>query len=313
MNGFLKKQSPRTSIAGYNIKWFVARLKMNREFSSFVLVEGDTDTKYYGRFINIDTCRITAACKNRENVERTIKACNEAKVRGVIGIADADMDRLAGTLDETIENLFYTDTADLETQIIDREIFEGLIWEKADPYKCRQLEKSEGITLYDYITVLCRRLSVLYYLNSKYHLGLHLKDEERRLARWFGDGLSFDWDGLLDYLIKNRGNQEITNEEIAKYQADAEEIFAKNDSILRGHSFTSLIAAILSRPEIAREDEDIFYADDSHQSKKRVEKWFVESMLRMCTPKFLQTELCQKIRDWQKANPGHQILKPEYS
>ena len=93
-----------------------------------LFVEGDTDETFFKSFVcseiyirqvdgSASRCGIDGGNKNR--VIETIKKANNEGIKGIVGIVDADFDHL-DTI-PSVENLYRTDTHDLESMLIKSE------------------------------------------------------------------------------------------------------------------------------------------------------------------------------------------------
>jgi hypothetical protein len=82
---------------------------------SYLLVEGDTDCRFFSNLSDISLCRIIPA-DGKSNVIDTLIELEKRGARGILGIVDADFWIIEGT--KPRENLLLTDTHDLETMIL---------------------------------------------------------------------------------------------------------------------------------------------------------------------------------------------------
>ena len=97
-----------------------------RDKSAILIVEGNTDTKFYNSFLcdekyvlqsDVFDNLVGINGGKKDKVIKTIKKANEEGFEGIIGIIDADFDNL---FDEVSiqENLYRTDTHDLESMLL---------------------------------------------------------------------------------------------------------------------------------------------------------------------------------------------------
>ncbi len=92
----------------------------------FLLVEGTTDRKFYARFVD-DTCQIVVA-NGKEQVIAVMSVLDSDGFTGAVAIVDADFDPLEDS-QPTSENIFQTDTHDLETLLIQSPALDKLLCE----------------------------------------------------------------------------------------------------------------------------------------------------------------------------------------
>ena len=94
-------------------------------YKSFLIVEGITDKKLFSGFIVKEKCEIIDA-RGRENAERILEILNRDSFIGVIAIVDSDFRHLENITPHH-DNLFFTDTHDMETMILKSPAFEKLL------------------------------------------------------------------------------------------------------------------------------------------------------------------------------------------
>lgn len=94
------------------------KIRLRREISSstFLLVEGSSDKVFYERFIDKEVCELEIAA-GKIRVINVLDILDKSMFSGVLGIVDADFDRLETSIHNR-SNLLRTDTHDLETMLI---------------------------------------------------------------------------------------------------------------------------------------------------------------------------------------------------
>jgi hypothetical protein len=83
---------------------------------SILVLEGDTDARVFKRFIEKSACKIVPA-HGKNNALKILEILGSGSFPGLLIIVDADFGRAEGKTIES-ENLFLTDTHDLETLIL---------------------------------------------------------------------------------------------------------------------------------------------------------------------------------------------------
>jgi hypothetical protein len=81
----------------------------------FILVEGDSDVRFYRKFFRQNTCKMEEVPGGKGQVEAILKELNKT-FRLILGIRDADFLHLEGK-SSPLSNLFLTDYHDLEIQL----------------------------------------------------------------------------------------------------------------------------------------------------------------------------------------------------
>ena len=107
------------------------RLVRQADKRTVLVLEGETDAKVFDRFIDKEACD-TEIAFGKKNVIEAIDLLEDEGFVGVIGIADADFDRLLG-VEHGLENLCLTDCHDLDLTIFASPALERYIAEYADP------------------------------------------------------------------------------------------------------------------------------------------------------------------------------------
>src|SRR6266446_3526644 len=101
---------------------------------SFLLLEGSEDLKRFTRFTDEHLCS-TMNCFGRSNLINAIKLLYEDGFAGALGLADADFDRLTGSL-ETHEGVIYSDSHDFDMDWACEQTLHRYLEEVGDPDKC---------------------------------------------------------------------------------------------------------------------------------------------------------------------------------
>jgi hypothetical protein len=96
------------------------RMRRSAFTGVFLLVEGSLDKVFYERFVDKLICQmvvISGKPSSKERVIAVLGILEKSNFLGVLGIVDADFDRLSASAHHS-PNLLRTDTHDLETMII---------------------------------------------------------------------------------------------------------------------------------------------------------------------------------------------------
>jgi len=109
---------------------------------AFLVVEGDTDARFYKRLVDAEKCLVTPA-HNKENVIQVLTILEGDNFAGLLAIVDADFDLLEGKI-FTYWNIFLTDTHDLETMVLKSPALEKLLLEMGSESKQENFRKKRG-------------------------------------------------------------------------------------------------------------------------------------------------------------------------
>jgi hypothetical protein len=107
---------------------------------TIIIVEGKTDVLIYGRLLNGELCT-TIPANNKENAINALDIIEEGSYDGVLAIVDSDFWRIDGNY-PIKENLFATDTHDLESLILSSNALEKVLAEYGDGEQIGRFEKS---------------------------------------------------------------------------------------------------------------------------------------------------------------------------
>lgn len=105
------------------------RMRRSTFTGVFLLVEGSSDKVFYERFVNKLICQmvvISGKPSSKERVIAVLGILEKSNFLGVLGIVDADFDRLVTSAHHS-PNLLRTDTHDLETMLINSAALEKLL------------------------------------------------------------------------------------------------------------------------------------------------------------------------------------------
>jgi hypothetical protein len=118
------------------------RMRRSQFKGTFIIVEGDTDQRFFKRFVEENLCQIVSAY-NKENAIDILEILDKDRFDGVLAIVDADFWRIDG-IEYLKANLFLTDTHDLETMILRSPALEKLMDELGSVNKIGELTKKYG-------------------------------------------------------------------------------------------------------------------------------------------------------------------------
>jgi hypothetical protein len=96
------------------------RLRRSTFSGAFLLVEGSSDRVFYERFVERETCvvmSISGKPSSKSRIVEILATLEGSNFPGVLAIVDTDFDYLNDALLRH-QNLFYTDTHDLETLLL---------------------------------------------------------------------------------------------------------------------------------------------------------------------------------------------------
>ena len=133
------------------------RLLQNERPSAVLVVEGRDDRLLMEKFIDPDACRIVVA-ENKKRVEDVIQILDNEPRTGILGLVDADFDRIAGRLPVS-QNIVMPDGHDVESMLIRSPALDNVLVEfgsekKIDSFNSDPFEAIDRIAR----TIGCLRL-----------------------------------------------------------------------------------------------------------------------------------------------------------
>jgi len=155
----------------------VTKLKMLRTGQSnkaFIVVEGITDSRLYGKLINQETCEVIIA-DSKSNVIQCMESCNTEGMKGIIGIADADFWRLEHHKDLP-KNLFLTDFHDSECMLIYSPAYDNILAEYANRTKYLKFEERKKTPVRQILLQSAAKIGYLRWYSLLHNTGLRFSD-----------------------------------------------------------------------------------------------------------------------------------------
>jgi hypothetical protein len=261
---------------------------------AFLIVEGSSDSRFFSKFVDSALSEIIPAesSDSKNDVIRVIEILNNTNFIGVIAVVDSDFDRLECSL-ESIANLFYTYTHDIETMLLASPALNHVLIEYGSKDKLRNQGDIRSILLKTGIPIGCLR-----WISLKQQLSL---DFDNLTFSKFIDKKTLDID--TKKLI-----EEVKNK-TPKNKSTVDEILESIKGILSqeydpwqvccGHDLVCILALGL---------KSLFGTNDTNEVKP--EK--IESSLRLAYDYSVlkSTMLYKDIMEWEENNNSYKIFKP---
>lgn len=262
-----------------------ARMRGNRHRGPcIVIVEGEKDVRLYSGFLS-EKVRIIPG-HGKPNLIGALMILEGEGWKGVIGIADADFDLVAGQVSE-LANLFLTDTHDLETMILRSPALRKVLREmRIEPD--RFLEAS-----FPKVVEAGRLIGCLRWVSTTHHLELvfsQMKPEDFTDPRT----LSLKEDRLVDSVLRATRNPLREKTSIQKYFRETISQFLDEWQMSCGHDLVALISFALE-----------------HAHNTRVHPETLEKDLRLAYEydHFRRTEMYSSMKSWEQLNPAFRVLR----
>ncbi|MCL2148836.1 MAG: DUF4435 domain-containing protein [Methanomassiliicoccaceae archaeon] len=224
-----------------------------------LVVEGVTDSRLFGKFVDRDGVRIVTA-HSKENVRRSVgEAWGARGDKRVLGILDADLDRLCGKRHNP--PVFVTDKRDMETMIMSTPALDDVLAEYADPGLLAAFEERHG-KVGDAVARASYPIGLLMLVSSRERLGLCFKNMDYQ-SFINKRTLAIDVRGMIGDVFSQSSVIGAGKREIADKIAEEEEVLDDPWAAARGHDAVSVLALGLSETFGAYNGKDMKYGQAS--------------------------------------------------
>jgi hypothetical protein len=267
------------------------KIRLRREISSstFLLVEGSSDKVFYERFVDKLVCELETAT-GKIRVINVLEILDKSNFSGVLGIVDADFDRLE-SLSHNSPNLLLTDTHDLETMLINSPALDKVV---------REFGSEDKISKFgmDVRTALVEAGMSIGYLRWISHRDrLNLTFSGIKYSKFIKEqNLQLDELGLIQE-VKNKSQASFDNKDIqqriAKQKNDCHDCW----QVCCGHDLVEILSLGLRKAIGTMKSSEI-------------EPESLERSLRLAYEEvyFRQTQLYANICQWENKNALFQVF-----
>ena len=204
---------------------------------TIAVVEGVTDRRLYGKFFDKDRVEVIIA-HSKSNVRNTIRETfKERKFRRVVGIIDADLDRLTGKAHNA--PLFLTDTRDSEGMMLNSKAFDDILDEYGDRDRMDRFTDSHG-SIKKAIMSAAYPIGLLMYLSDTKGLGFSFKELD---YEYFIDRktLKCDVKRMIENIMsRSRAARHVSVKNV--YQMILTEEEHEKKDVCRGHDLMAVMA-----------------------------------------------------------------------
>lgn len=281
-----------------NAARLVTKIKMLRSgkmHKSFLVVEGTTDSRLYGKFINEKSCEVVIA-DSKSNVIQCIETCDSENLQGIVGIIDADFWRLEYH-HAASSNLFLTDDHDLECMLIHSSAYDNVLSEYANKNKYLRFEERKKSPLKTLILENTAKIGYLRWYSLLNNLGLKFSDLNFNIFVSQTE-LEVDMRKLIEYVLSQSKKQGVLKTEIVL--KDVEKLAKRQYDLWNvccGHDLIEILSIGFIH---------IF----GEYNAKNLFPGNLEGSFRLAYEYnyFLNTDLCQYLITWQKQNSSYCII-----
>jgi hypothetical protein len=204
---------------------------------SFLIVEGATDGRLYGKFVDREECEIIPA-HSKDNVRISVRESMRRNDKKVLGIVDADLDPLKGISHKP--PLFATDCRDIDTMMMKSAALDHVLMEYGDRNRVDTFVNRYG-SVRDAVIQACYPLGLLMFASDRNDDDLSFRDLDHSL---FIDrrSLRVNIDNMIGTVVGNSPHSRTDRRAAAAHLS--KEMRYEHDpwDICRGHDMVSVLA-----------------------------------------------------------------------
>lgn len=270
------------------------RLLRSQHTGSFLIVEGDTDARFFKNLVDSQKCNVQSAM-NKEMAVKVLDILEKDKFAGVVAILDADFWHLEETKPQS-SNLLLTDTHDLETMILQSPALEKVLAEFGSEEKIKSVTEKFKKDIRSLIIQAGVCLGYLRWVSLQENLAL--KFECLSFNKFVNDKTLVVDEYALIKEVKNKSQKPALDErdiqsKIQELKKEGYDVWC----VCCGHDLMEILSIALCK-----------LLGTNNTTGVKSEQ--LEKILRLAYERayFCQTQLYRDIQQWEKANQPFQIL-----
>ena len=269
------------------------RMKRSQFAGSFLIVEGSDDRRFMEPFTCKNTCNITVA-QGKENVREVITILEEAHFEGIIGLIDADFDRIENRR-ETSHNIVKPDRHDLETMLLHSLALDKLLVEYGSPEKLQSFGSTESV-----LNTLLEMASPL--ANLRLHSrrnNLSIRFDGLNYSSWIERrSLAVDLVGMINAVKNNSQRHSLDSQTLLQAVWELNEEGLDPGEVCNGTDLIEILSIAL-RGRLGTNSA----MDVNGENLRRILR------AGLSKEEFNTSNLASEIREWQIRSAGFKILK----
>ena len=258
---------------------------------TILIAEGPVDSRFFERFTDSNSCRITPAF-GKDNAVGAIQILDRLGIDGVLAIVDSDFWKLEQTPSPS-SNVFLTDTHDIETMILSSRALEQILAEFGDQTKINAFPPIRECLLNCAVPI-----GALRWISSPYKDRLNLKFDGLVFGNFIDrKNLTINLDILISEIKVNSNNTGLNDAIIKKNLASILTTGHDRWQLCCGHDLVEILFIGLA-------------GNLSNQKFRGVSIQAFNAILRLTYDyaHFRTTQLYQSITAWQGVNPQYKCL-----
>ncbi len=270
----------------------LARLTLDAN-KSFLIVEGPAEEELYGgKIVDRKRCAIHIA-GNKPKAKNILDTLEQEQLKGMLAIVDADYDRLKG-FSNSSQNLFLTDTHDLETMLLKSEALVKVLWKLQFRNNVDELVE----TLRYMLLNIGKIVGYLRWIGSNTEPTLiftHISMSE--CVSFQEDDVVINETLLFDKMKIHPRNSsmqdQMIKQAIIELQRDTDDLW----QVCQGHDLTELLTVWCNKN----------LSQASQVKSKKIEEYLRDQYTHS---DFQATKLYTAIREWEDRNKPFRVLPP---
>jgi hypothetical protein len=219
----------------------------------------------------------------------------EVDLLGVVGIIDADFDRLNNLL-PNLPNIVAADWHDRDLMIFASPALEKVLTVRASDAKIRQFEGEQGATVREIILKNGAIVGIFIWISTTDGLGLDFK--ELKFKKFVRSDLSIDIEKLVDLVVQNSTQQSMNRKTIVAKIHQKMELGLEHLELCRGHDAVEILALCMQKKISALNQIENTAAEISRSLSLAYERSHFEI-----------SGLYAQIRSWEAKNSPYRVLK----
>jgi hypothetical protein len=221
-----------------NLATFVRMLRSTFA-GSFLLVEGDTDARLFGRLTDRTKCQVINSY-NRDNVINIVSILDKGNFTGHVGLIDNDFADCLGQ-DTKSDNILVADENDLESMIFMSDVFERFVIEYCSKDKIIAFENKHSGLIRNRLIENGSLLGTIRFLSKK--LGWQLDFEGMTVKYVERRDITVDLDKQIEHLRgRSQGTTMPTTSEVKEAITGAQREHPRLAMYACGHDLCELIS-----------------------------------------------------------------------
>jgi hypothetical protein len=271
------------------------RLVRHADKRAILLLEGETDARIFDRFIDHSSCDIEIGF-GKKNVVGAIDLLEEEGFFGVVGVIDADFDRLLN-VQYPLENLCMTDCHDLDLTIFSSSALKRYLAEHADEELVKAAFMSDLEALRNAMVTGALMLGYCRLVSERDNLRLYFKD--MRHDQFIGVDLTTD-EGVLAQTLIDRSTTRCSADQLKRLIAIETRVDHDIYQIANGHDVSAVLGIALRKLLACRRTAQTWASE-------------VEAGLRLAFDweALTDTTLYRCLRDWESTNKKYRIFRQQ--